>query len=38
MHDKSINRNYSDLNYNSDLFLDYLEQVLQLESVASKIG
>ena len=36
MHDKSINRNYSDLNYNSDLFLDYLEQVLQLESVACK--
>lgn len=36
MHDKSIDRNYSDLNYNSDLFLDYLEQVLQLESVACK--
>ena len=36
MHDKSINRNYSDLNYKSDLFLDYLEQVLQLESVACK--
>ena len=36
MHDKSINRNYSDLNYKSDLFLDYLEQVLHLESVACK--
>jgi phosphoribosylformylglycinamidine synthase len=36
MYDKSINRNYSDLNYKSDLFLDYLEQVLQLESVACK--
>jgi len=36
MTDKTINRNYKDLSYNSDNFHDYLEHVLQLEAVACK--
>ncbi len=36
MTDKTINRNYKDLSYNSDNFHNYLEQVLQLEAVACK--
>ncbi|MFG6685533.1 phosphoribosylformylglycinamidine synthase [Mariniflexile sp. HNIBRBA6329] len=36
MTDTTIKRNYKDLNYNSDKFHDYLEQVLQLEAVACK--
>ncbi|WP_375237930.1 phosphoribosylformylglycinamidine synthase [Aurantibacter sp.] len=36
MVDKTINRNYKDLDYNSANFHDYLDQVLQLEAVASK--
>ncbi|MFD0989612.1 phosphoribosylformylglycinamidine synthase [Mariniflexile jejuense] len=36
MTDTTIKRNYEDLNYNSDKFHDYLEQVLQLEAVACK--
>ncbi len=36
MADKTITRNYTELNYNSTNFTSYLEQVLQLESVACK--
>lgn len=36
MTDKTIERNYRDLEYNTDKFHDYLEQVLQLEAVACK--
>ncbi len=36
MNDKTIKRNYSEINYNSDNFHNYLEQVLQLEAVACK--
>ena len=36
MADKTITRNYSELEYNSTDLLSYLEQVLQLESVACK--
>ena len=36
MTDKTIQRNYKELSYNSDNFHDYLEQVLQLEAVACK--
>ncbi|WP_027138723.1 phosphoribosylformylglycinamidine synthase [Gaetbulibacter saemankumensis] len=34
--DSTINRNYSDVNYTSNKFYDYLDQVLQLEAVACK--
>ena len=36
MVDKTVNRNYKDVSYNADNFHDYLDQVLQLEAVASK--
>ncbi|MBJ6367630.1 phosphoribosylformylglycinamidine synthase [Snuella sedimenti] len=36
MTDKTINRNYSNVNYTTDKFHDYLNQVLQLEAVACK--
>ncbi|MCF6347697.1 MAG: phosphoribosylformylglycinamidine synthase [Flavobacteriaceae bacterium] len=36
MNDVTIERNYSDVIYNSDNFHTYLEQVLQLEAVACK--
>jgi phosphoribosylformylglycinamidine synthase len=36
MTDKTIERNYEDLNYHSDNILEYLDQVLQLEAVACK--
>ncbi|WP_299334493.1 phosphoribosylformylglycinamidine synthase [uncultured Psychroserpens sp.] len=36
MTDKTVNRTYSELNYNADLIYDYLDQVLQLEAVACK--
>jgi phosphoribosylformylglycinamidine synthase len=36
MTDRTVNKNYSDLSYNSDKFYDYLDQVLQLEAVACK--
>ncbi len=36
MTDITVNRNYDDVTYNSDNILDYLDQVLQLESVACK--
>ena len=36
MIDKTINRNYKDLDYNPSNFHEYLDQVLQLEAVASK--
>ncbi|MDO5977748.1 phosphoribosylformylglycinamidine synthase [Flavivirga spongiicola] len=36
MIDKTIDRKYSDVNYSSDNFYDYLDQVLQLEAVACK--
>ena len=36
MTDKTVDRNYENLTYNSDHILDYLDQVLQLESVACK--
>ena len=36
MTDKTVNRTYSDVNYNFDNFYDYLDQVLQLEAVACK--
>ncbi|MDD7884846.1 phosphoribosylformylglycinamidine synthase [Flavivirga sp. 57AJ16] len=36
MTDKTVDRKYSDVNYNSDNFYDYLDQVLQLEAVACK--
>lgn len=36
MNDKTVNRNYSDVNYISDKFYHYLDQILQLEAVACK--
>ncbi|GAA3577024.1 phosphoribosylformylglycinamidine synthase [Snuella lapsa] len=36
MNDKTVSVNYKDLNYTSDKFNSYLEQVLQLEAVACK--
>ncbi|MGF1556042.1 phosphoribosylformylglycinamidine synthase [Paucihalobacter sp.] len=36
MEDVSIERNYTKLSYDSKLFLDYLDAVLQLEAVACK--
>jgi phosphoribosylformylglycinamidine synthase len=36
MNDITVKRNYKDLEYDSDNFHDYLDQVLQLEAVASK--
>ena len=36
MTDKTVKRNYSDLNYKADDFYTYLDQVLQLEAVACK--
>ncbi len=36
MADKTIERNYSEINYSPDKIHEYLEQVLQLESVACK--
>ncbi|NMH86708.1 phosphoribosylformylglycinamidine synthase [Flavivirga algicola] len=36
MTDKTVNRIYGDVSYNSDNFYDYLDQVLQLEAVACK--
>src|SRR5690606_11242688 len=36
MTDKTVERNYDDITYNSDKFHEYLEQVLQLEAVACK--
>ncbi|MFH4964117.1 phosphoribosylformylglycinamidine synthase [Gaetbulibacter sp. M235] len=36
MHDKTVNRIYPDITYNKDKFYDYLDQLLQLEAVASK--
>ncbi len=34
--DKTVNRNYKNLEYNADNILHYLDQVLQLEAVACK--
>ncbi|WP_303316046.1 phosphoribosylformylglycinamidine synthase [Flavivirga abyssicola] len=36
MTDKTVERNYSDVSYNSNEFYSYLDQVLQLEAVACK--
>ena len=36
MTDKTIDRNYADVNYSKENFTQYLEQVLQLEAVACK--
>ncbi|MFY0713119.1 phosphoribosylformylglycinamidine synthase [Seonamhaeicola sp. NFXS20] len=36
MTDKTVERNYADVSYNSDDFYTYLDQVLQLEAVACK--
>jgi len=36
MQDKTINRIYSDILYDKNKFYDYLDQLLQLEAVASK--
>ncbi len=36
MTDKTVNRNYDAVTYNSDNILNYLDQVLQLEAVACK--
>ncbi len=36
MTDKTVNRTYSDVRYNTNNFKSYLEQVLQLEAVACK--
>ncbi|WP_204346021.1 phosphoribosylformylglycinamidine synthase [Psychroserpens algicola] len=36
MSDTTLHRTYSDLNYDSNKFYDYLDQVLQLEAVACK--
>jgi phosphoribosylformylglycinamidine synthase len=36
MHDKTVDRSYSDISYNKDKFYDYLDQLLQLEAVACK--
>ncbi|MBW2961449.1 phosphoribosylformylglycinamidine synthase [Mesonia aestuariivivens] len=36
MNDKKINRNYAELSYDTSKIYDYVQQVLQLEAVASK--
>ncbi|CAM1362309.1 Phosphoribosylformylglycinamidine synthase, synthetase subunit [Tenacibaculum sediminilitoris] len=36
MTDKTVNRNYTDVQYSKENFTQYLEQVLQLEAVACK--
>ncbi|WP_435254804.1 phosphoribosylformylglycinamidine synthase [Tenacibaculum sp. A30] len=36
MTDKTVNRNYADVEYSKENFAQYLEQVLQLEAVACK--
>ena len=36
MTDKTVNRNYGGISYNTDKFYDYLDQLLQLEAVACK--
>jgi len=36
MNDVTVNRNYEDVSYNPDEILNYIDQVLQLESVACK--
>ena len=36
MTDKTVDRNYSEITYNTDKFYVYLDQVLQLEAVACK--
>ena len=36
MTDTTVNRNYDDVTYNTDEFVNYLSQVLQLEAVACK--
>jgi phosphoribosylformylglycinamidine synthase len=36
MTDKTVNRNYADVEYSKENFTQYLEQVLQLEAVACK--
>lgn len=36
MTDKTVDRNYADLNYSKENFTQYLEQILQLEAVACK--
>jgi len=36
MADKIVDRNYTEITYNTDKFHDYLDQVLQLEAVACK--
>lgn len=36
MRDKTVSRSYTDLDYDRDLFYDYLDQLLQLEAVACK--
>jgi len=36
LNDVTVDRNYSDISYNPDKFHSYLDQVLQLESVACK--
>ncbi len=36
MTDKTVDRNYTDLKYSLEFFQDYLDDVLQLEAVASK--
>ena len=36
MTDKTVNKQYSDVSYNTANFYDYLDQVLQLEAVACK--
>ena len=36
MNDVTVNRNYEDISYNKDKFYDYLDQLLQIESVACK--
>ncbi|WP_223551597.1 phosphoribosylformylglycinamidine synthase [Aestuariivivens sp. NBU2969] len=36
MIDKTVKQNYQDVNYTTDKFHDYLEQLLQLEAVACK--
>ena len=36
MNDRTVQKDYADISYNSELFYDYLDQVLQLEAVACK--
>ncbi|WP_417619988.1 phosphoribosylformylglycinamidine synthase [Oceanihabitans sediminis] len=36
MTDKTVDRNYGGISYNTDKFYDYLDQLLQLEAVACK--